>query len=78
MSTKSDEYRLRIKKLPAINTLVIEKLDKNDQFFVTNERSIAISVTSLSTLISYLVMTGYISHKILEGILEEYYGNHSN
>jgi hypothetical protein len=67
--------RIRVKLIPVINTLVIEKLSSKDKFFFTNDRSIAISVSSLSYLLLFLVQNGYVSPKVLEGILEEYYSN---
>ena len=69
------DYTLVVKKIPILNLITIEKQSKYDQFFVTGEKSIAISVQALSTLLAFLVHNGYFSHKILEGILEEYYSN---
>jgi len=68
------ESRIEIKYLSGVNTLVINK-EKSDRFFVSTETGIVISVPALATLLKFLVMNNFISHKVLEGILEEYHSN---
>lgn len=42
---------------------------------MSTKDSIVIDVIGLSSILKFLVFTNIISHKILEGILEEYYSN---
>jgi len=67
--------RLKIKKIPGIDYLVIEKLSSKDGFFYTSDRAFTMAVSSFSYLLLFLVMNEYVSPKVLEGILEEYYSN---
>jgi hypothetical protein len=63
--------KLQISKIPGLNTLVIRQAD--DTFFVSNRDSIVISVQTLSWIISFLIKEGFMSYRVLEGILEEYH-----
>jgi hypothetical protein len=74
-SKTTPQSRLKIKKIPGINYLVIEKLSPKDGFFYTSDRAITMAVSSFSYLLLFLVMNEYVSPKVLEGILEEYYSN---
>lgn len=60
-------------RIPHLNTLVI-KQKFGQSFFVAASNSIVISVPTLAFIIKFLVMNNFISPKVLEGILEEYYG----
>jgi len=62
--------RLSVTKIPHLNTIVIKQRGRN--FFISTKDSIVIDVPGLSFLIKFLVMNNIISHKILEGILDEY------
>jgi hypothetical protein len=64
--------KLKVTKIPNLNTIVIRQEEDRD-FFITSSDSIVISVSSLMFILHFLVMNGYISQKTLEGILEEYY-----
>ena len=64
--------KLTVTKIPHLNTLVIKQRGK--KFFISTQDSIVIDVVGLSFIIKFLVMNNIISHKILEGILDEYRG----
>ncbi len=63
--------RLEISKLKGVNVIVIKRTQGNE-FFITTPDSIIMGVSEFSTLLNYLVRSGILSHKILEGILEEF------
>lgn len=63
---------VNIVKLNDQNTLVIKK-SKSSNFFMTTESSVIISISNLSFLLKYMLFTGIISPKLLEGLLGEYY-----
>lgn len=63
--------KIWVSRIPKINTLVIKQTDGQD-FFVASKNIIVLPVDSLSHLLSFLVSNGYISAKLLEGILEEH------
>lgn len=65
--------KLKIFKIPRMNTIVIKQTE--GKFFMSTKDSIVIDVIGLSSILKFLVFTNIISHKILEGILEEYYSN---
>lgn len=59
-----------ISRIPNLNVLVI-KLTPNSKFFISTKDSFIISIPNLATLIKYLVKGGFISIKVLEGIISE-------
>lgn len=63
--------RLRISRIPKLNTIVIRQ-DQERTFFIASPSSIVLGIDTFSFILKFLVENGYISHKILEGILEEY------
>jgi len=65
--------KLTVTKLPS-NILVIKQTDGYD-FFLSSESSLVISVGTLSFIIKFLVDNGFMSCKVLEGILEEYHSS---
>lgn len=69
--TAVKDYKIEITKLPAVNLLKIKK-DVKDGFFYANDTTIVITIPAFAYLISFLVKSGFMSHKVLEGILEEY------
>ena len=69
-----EKTRVTVTKLPHYNTLVIKQYG-DKQFFITSYDSIVISVDSLSFLLKFLVENNYLSHKVLEGILEEFHSS---
>lgn len=62
---------VKVTKLNDLNTLVIRK--EGGRFFISTDNSIIISITNLSYLLKFLVFSGMISPKVLEGVLSEYY-----
>lgn len=66
--------RIKVTQIPQLNTLVIRQYEGRD-FFISVPDSIIITVCNLAHLLTFLVMNGYLSHKVLEGILEEYYSS---
>ena len=69
-----EEQVIEITFLPGVNYLIFKK-DARDRFFISNNRTLGISVLALSHLISFLVKKEFLSPKVLEGILEEYYSD---
>jgi hypothetical protein len=67
MSTK-----LTVIKIPVVNSIVIKQYGGRD-FFISAPDSIIISPQSLAFLLSFLVENGFISEKLLEGVLEGFY-----
>lgn len=63
--------KLSVIRLPDSGTLVIKQHFGN--FFLTSKDSIIIDIFGLSSLISYLVKSGIMSIRVLEGIVGEYY-----
>lgn len=63
--------KLRVIKLPHMNTLVI-KQSGDKRFFVATSDSIVIDIFGLSSILKFLLISGILSPKVLEGILEEY------
>lgn len=59
---------LEILKIKNLNALVIRT--KRGRFFTTSPNSIIISIPNLVILLNSLVKFGYISEKVLEGILD--------
>lgn len=64
--------KVTVSNIPQLGVLVIKQTDGKDFFISTND-SIIISVASLSFIISFLVKNGFMSYKVLEGILEDYH-----
>ena len=63
--------KLTVTKIPKLNTLVIKQLEGHD-FFRSSADVIVIPVSSLSFILKFLVDNNFVSHRVLEGILEEY------
>lgn len=70
MSDNDAISTLTVTKIPHLNTLVIRQ--KQGKFFISTRDSIVIDVPGLAFIIKFLVMNGMVSHKVLEGILDEY------
>ena len=62
--------KLIISRIPNLNVLII-KLAEGSGFFLSTRDSIIISIPNLALLLKYLVKGGYISIKVLEGIISE-------
>jgi len=70
MPNWAEPSSLIITRIPHLNTIVIRKRGK--PFFISTKDSVVIDVVGLSFIIKFLVMNNIISHRILEGILDEY------
>lgn len=62
--------KLKVFKIPHMNTIVIKQSGGN--FFVATKDSIVIDIFGLSSILKFLLLSGMLSPKVLEGILEEY------
>lgn len=60
----------KIKVTKIINSVVIRQ-EEGVGFFLAAPNTFAISVPNLAFLLKFLVQNGYISKKVLEGILAE-------
>jgi hypothetical protein len=69
--------RISITHLPGINYIVVKKGSSKDTFFYSNDYSFAMPIQRLSAILKHMVLSGFVSPKVLEGILEEYYSNGS-
>lgn len=69
MENKSPQNVVSIKKI--FNNLIIKK-EVGNGLFISSKNSIIISIPSLCSLLKFMLMYGYISPKILEGLLEEH------
>jgi hypothetical protein len=62
--------KLIISKIPNLNVLII-KLTPDSKFFLSTRDSVIISIPNFALLLKYLVKGGFISIKVLEGIISE-------
>lgn len=62
--------RLKVTRIPFLNTIVIKQT--GGKFFVSTTDSIVIDIPGLAFILKFLVMNGIVSHRVLEGILDEY------
>jgi len=61
---------LSVKKI--LNNLVF-KQESGREYFITTSDSIIISIPKLATILKFLVLNNFMSIKVLEGIVGEYY-----
>lgn len=61
---------LSVKKI--FNNLILRQ-ESGQEFFISTSDSIIISIPKLSTLLKFLVLNNFMSIKVLEGIVQEYY-----
>lgn len=64
--------KLKITKLDNANTLILRQ-SEGKEFFISTMDSIVISPKSLAFILKFMVINGFLSPKVLEGVLEEYY-----
>lgn len=62
--------KIIISRIPNLNVLVI-RLAPGSRFFIPTRDSFIISIPNLATLLKHLVKGGFISIKVLEGIISE-------
>lgn len=61
---------IEVTRLPKSNILILKQRGGRD-FFISSDNVIVVSITALSAIIKYLVQSGKLSKKVLEGILAE-------
>lgn len=61
--------KIFISKIPNLNTIVIRQID--GRVFITTPDSIMVSPVSLAAILKQLVKQGFLSKKVLQGILSE-------
>lgn len=64
------QTKLTVTKLPNRPILIIRQIGK-PEFFVSSFNVLTIEIPALAFLIKFLVQNGFISKKLLEGILSE-------
>ena len=67
--------KLRVTKIPNMNIIVIKQSGGN--FFVSTKDSILIDIFGLSSILKFLLFSGMMSPKVIEGILEEFHSTRS-
>lgn len=68
----SDKGKVVVLRLDGLDTLVI-KQDMDTRFFITTKDSIIISERNLILILNYMITNGYMSPKLIQGMLEELY-----
>lgn len=63
---------IHVRKIDPLNLLVFDIGRDNEEVILT-DTSVIISIANISAIIKFLVFNKILSHKMLEGILEEYY-----
>ena len=63
---------IHVRKIDPLNLLVFDIGRDNEEVILT-DTSVIISIANISAIIKFLVFNSILSHKALEGILEEYY-----
>jgi len=63
---------IRVRKIDPLNLLVFDIGRDNNEVILT-DTSVIISIANIYAIIKFLVFNKVLSHKALEGILEEYY-----
>lgn len=61
---------LKIQKIPNTNSIVIRQ-DTPKEVFIGTKEAIIISIPLLASMLVFMVKTGIISKKVIEGILVE-------
>jgi hypothetical protein len=62
--------KIKVTKLDKLNTLVIRQ--ENGKYFLATEDSFIIDISGLAYLLKFLLFNGFISDRMLMGLLEEY------
>jgi hypothetical protein len=63
--------KLNISKIEQLNTIVIKQEINGTPFFIAANNNLVIGIDTLATILTFLVKSGYMSEKVLEGILAE-------
>lgn len=64
--------KLRVFRIPNMNIIVIKQLE-GEKFFISTKDSIVIDIFGLSSILKFLLFSGMLSHRVLEGLLEEFH-----
>ena len=65
-------HKMTVKLIKPLNTLVI-KNEEGRGLFTSTRDSVIISIGNLATLLKFLIFNGFLSVKVLEGLVTEYY-----
>lgn len=65
-----ERSELKVTRLPGRNTLILRQVGGRG-FFVSTDNVIVIEIPTLAFIIKFLVQNGFLSKKVLEGILSE-------
>ena len=63
---------IRVRKIDPLNLLVFD-IGRDNKEVILTDTSVIVSIKNISAIIKFLVFNKIISHKNLEGIVEEYY-----
>lgn len=63
--------KLKVLRIPNMNIVVIKQTEGGN-FFVSTKDSIVIDIFGLSSILKFMLFSGILSPRVLEGILEEY------
>ena len=63
--------QLKIFKIPNMNIIVIKQME-GGKFFVSTKDSIVIDIFGLSALLKFLLFSGMLHKRVLEGLIGEY------
>lgn len=63
---------IHVRKIDPLNLLVFDIGRDNEEVILT-DTSVIISISNIYAIIKFLVFNKILSHKALEGIIEEYY-----
>lgn len=64
--------KMTVKYIKPMNTLVI-KNERGVGLFKSTRDSLIITINNLATLLRFLIFNNFLSVKVLEGLVEEYY-----
>lgn len=63
---------IRVRKIDPLNLLVFD-IGRDNREVILTDSGVIVSISNLTAIIKFLVFNKVLSHKALEGILEEYY-----
>lgn len=69
--------KLQVTKIPHMNTIVIKQIG-DKRFFVSTQDSIVIDIFGLSSILKFLLFSGMLSVRVLEGLVEEFHSLESD
>ena len=63
--------KLNISKIEQLNTIIIKQEVNGSPFFIAANNNLVIGIENLAVILTFLVKSGYMSVKVLEGIIAE-------